>query len=62
MRDTLQDLIRERNSLRLKLWDDPVFAHRYLCHADGGPCLDGCDSIPNPTRAALYNSEIEDTN
>lgn len=60
MRDTLPDLIRERNSLRLKLWADDAFAHGWLCHADGSTCPDGCDGAPKVSRLKIYISELED--
>jgi hypothetical protein len=48
-----------RNSLRLQLWTDDVFAHRFLCHPDK-PCQDGCDVTPKADRVALYQSELEE--
>lgn len=47
-----------RNTMRLRLWADPVFAHRWMCHPDS-ECADGCDAAPIPARAALYQSEVE---
>lgn len=51
--------IFNRNTLRLKLWADDVFAHSWLCHPDGAPCEDGCDAAPDTSRLALYQSELE---
>lgn len=50
---------RARNSMRLRLWADDVFAHRWLCHEGDSKCPDGCDTKPDPSRLALYNSDIE---
>lgn len=58
-RTTLQDLVLERNSLRIKLWADDVFAHRWLCHPDGEPCSDGCNAAVKGSRKAFYESDIE---
>jgi hypothetical protein len=55
---TIDGMRRARNSMRIRLWDDAYFAHRYLCHP-GHSCQDGCEMSPMPSRAALYNSEIE---
>lgn len=49
---------RARNSLRLQLWSDDAFAHRWLCH-EGHACADGCDATAEPRRLALYASDIE---
>lgn len=58
MRDTRSDLIRERNNLRRMLWDDDVFAHRWMCHPNEH-CKDGCDAAPSSRRLAFYKSEQE---
>jgi hypothetical protein len=35
---TIEGLKRARNSMRLKLWADPSWAHLWLCHPfQGGP-------------------------
>lgn len=49
---------RARNAMRLRLWADDAFAHRWLCHVDR-KCEDGCDVRPEPARLALYESEVE---
>lgn len=46
MRDTLQELARERNAMRLKLWADDAFAHRWMCHPER-ECEDGCNVAAN---------------
>lgn len=50
--------VRARNAMRLQLWADDGFAHRWLCHP-GTECADGCDAAAEPGRAALYESELE---
>lgn len=59
---TLNGLIRARNAMRLKLWEDNSFAHKWLCH-DDLVCPDGCageSKAPNyNARVALYESAIE---
>ena len=47
-----------RNAMRLKLWAEPFFAHRWLCHPERD-CKDGCDDAANPDRLELYQSELE---
>lgn len=47
-----------RNAMRQRLWDDPIFAHRWLCHPER-ECKDGCDDAAIPSRWALYDSELE---
>lgn len=48
--------------MRLKLWEDNAFAHKWLCH-DDMVCPDGCEGYsmaPNyNARVALYESAIE---
>lgn len=56
---TLQGLKVARNSMRLKLWNDTDFAHKWLCHPDRD-CFDGCDGGVIPERFALYKTELED--
>lgn len=48
-----------RRDLERKLFNDPAFAHAWLCHAVTGVCPDGCDTRPDPKRAAQYEA-IED--
>ncbi len=55
---TPQGLKVARNAMRLKLWDDNVFAHRWLTHPDR-ECFDGCDEAAIPERLSLYMSNIE---
>ena len=38
---THDGLRRARNAMRLRLWNDDDFAHRWLCHS-GVECKDGC--------------------
>ena len=55
---TLRGWLVARNAMRIKLWDDPVFAHRWLCHPDR-ECDDGCDVRAIQARLELYTSELE---
>lgn len=55
---TLQGFKIARNNMRLNLWNDVDFAHKWLCHP-GKECEDGCYSFPNPMKLALYESELE---
>lgn len=49
-----------RNAMRLKLWADPVFAHRWLSHPER-ECEDGCyGDGATQARLALYQSELEE--
>jgi hypothetical protein len=48
-----------RNAMRILLWGDPRFAHRWLCHPDR-ECPDGCDIAPLPFRFELYQSDLEE--
>jgi len=57
---TRQDKLIARNSLRLRLWADPAFAHNWLCHHKRGEqCTDGCDAPADIQRVAFYVSDIE---
>lgn len=56
---TRDGLRRARNAMRLRLWADDSFAHRWLCHEGNGKCPDGCDTKADPRRLALYKSEVE---
>lgn len=52
--------IQARNTLRLQLWADDVFAHNWLCHHwDNSLHEDGCDKAPNQERAEFYTSDLE---
>lgn len=55
---TARGLLIARNSMRLKLWADDVFAHRWLCHPSR-ECKDGCDVKADSARLKLYESELE---
>ena len=37
-------------------------AHRFLCHADGSECEDGCDRPADPKRLAEYESKYGPAN
>ncbi len=60
---TAEGAKRARNTLRLRLWGDDVFAHRWLCHP-ARECDDGCAGEPDVgdhgSRLALYQSEMEE--
>ena len=59
---TNRDQLVARNALRLKLWADDTFAHRFLCHPER-ECEDGCHGPMAPGyagRVALYQSDLED--
>ncbi len=56
--NTRQGQTVARNAMRIKVWADPQFAHRWLCHP-GKACDDGCDVAADPAKLALYQSEIE---
>jgi hypothetical protein len=47
-----------RNAMRLRLWADDYFAHRWLCHP-GEECRDGCDVQAAASRVDLYQSDVE---
>lgn len=47
-----------RNVMRLRLWADDVFAHRWLVHPNVA-CIDGCDANAKSERLSLYESDIE---
>jgi len=54
-------LMRARNSMRIMLWNDSSFAHRWLCHP-ARECEDGCEggfASHYDARLALYQSELE---
>lgn len=55
---TLEGQKTARNSMRLRLWNDPVFAHRWLCHPERD-CKDGCDNRGIHSRVMLYTSDLE---
>lgn len=58
-----QQLARARNLLlahRLaktnrEVLDALAAEHRFLCHADGRPCPDGCDTLADPIALATLN-------
>lgn len=50
---------RGRNSLREQLWSDERFAHRWLCHPEGGKCDGGSDCSAEKSRVDFYQSELE---
>jgi hypothetical protein len=59
---TKHGLMIARNATRLRLWNDPVAAHRFLCHP-GEPCEDGCeggDPADWREREALLSSDLEE--
>lgn len=56
---TNRDQLVARNALRLKLWQDDAFAHRFLCHPNR-ECEDGCSATAHVSRVALYQSELEE--
>ena len=41
--------------LAFKLIGDGAFAHKWLCHAGGEECPDGCDCGADPEREKLYS-------
>lgn len=55
---TIEGYRRARNAMRIRLWNDADFAHRWLCHP-GHRCKDGCEEHADPERLALYQSDIE---
>lgn len=59
---TMEGRKRARNTLRLRLWSDDAFAHRWLCHP-ARDCRDGCAGeveVPDHgNRIALYQTDIE---
>jgi hypothetical protein len=55
---TIEGFKVARNSMRLKLWNDDIFAHKWLCHPNND-CKDGCDIKPIESRFNLYESEVE---
>ena len=57
---TRDGMRRARNAMRLRLWADDVYAHRWLCHQLSEPCPDGCDAAADPQRKALYESDLEE--
>lgn len=56
---TTQGRLVAENALRLKLWADDAFAHRWLCHADGGECDGGATCSTPQNRKAFYESDLE---
>ena len=55
---TLEGMKIARNGMRLKLWNDDIFAHKFLCHPNS-ECQDGCEVAANPLKLNLYNSDLE---
>lgn len=59
---TANGLLRTRNAMRLRLWENDGFAHRWLTHPER-ECDDGCTGHNRPEdynrRVALYESGLE---
>lgn len=55
---TIEGLKVSRNNMRLILWNEPEFAHKWLCHPNNN-CEDGCNMKAIKNRLDLYESEIE---
>jgi hypothetical protein len=43
-----------KHDFAVKLVQDELFAHMWLCHRDGSECPDGCDTHGDCTRVAMY--------
>lgn len=56
--NTIEGRKRARNAMRLRLWANDVFAHKWLCHPER-ECEDGCDTAVIPERVELYQSDLE---
>jgi hypothetical protein len=42
-------------------WEEVARDHRWLCHPNGEPCPDGCDTAADPKRLAEYKARGEES-
>lgn len=57
MRETKLSKLGEvaRNAIRMDGNHGVYYQHRFLCHADGNDCADGCDAAPDWKRKELLD-------